>query len=157
MVSVSNDILTFAYRTKQIFSLVKLITSYRARDLADKDGNLVGDTLMLTDDERDLFDLIVNKAAMTVCDELMKLNEGDNQMFIIDNNRLIFNIVNHKKYNVNALQSCDTAILDLLNTSCVQQFYDIINQTEQSELYKVKSVEAAAVLHERAYELRKIR
>jgi hypothetical protein len=157
MVSMSNDRLTFAYETKQIFAFVKLITSYRARDLADKEGKLVGDALMLTDDERDLFDLTVDKAAMLVCDELMKLNEGDSQMFIIDSERLIFNIKNHKKYNVNALHACDTAILDLLNISCCQQFYNIINQTEQAEQYTAKLVEAATVLHERAYELRKIK
>ncbi|MDR2065727.1 MAG: hypothetical protein LBP85_08495 [Prevotellaceae bacterium] len=157
MYSISGNILTFAYETDRVFNMVKMLTAYRMRDMTDKDGNLTGEPLMMTADERDLFNLTVNNAAMFVCEELKKLSQGISNMFIIDGDRLIFNIVNHRKYNINALQSIDTAIFNLLYNSCLYQFYDFINQEKQAELFKTRFVESSNILHERCHEIRKIR
>jgi hypothetical protein len=157
MFRTDGTILTFAYETDTVFNITRLLTAYRMRDLADKDGNLTGDPMMLTEDERDLFNLIIRNAAMFVCEELKKLSHGVRNMFIIDEDRLLFNIVNHKKYNVNALQSIDVGIFNVLYNSCIYQFYEAINQDKQAELFKVKFIEGQNILHDRCHEIRKIR
>jgi hypothetical protein len=156
-VNNGGGILTFAYETKTVFNISRLITAYRMRDMSDDKGNLTGDALMLTEDERAVFDLTVNNAAQFVCDELKKLTQGKGQMFIIEEDRLIFNIVNRRKYNVNALAGIDVAIFNVLYNSCIYQFYEIINQEKQAELFRAKFIEAQAMLHDRCYEIRKQR
>jgi hypothetical protein len=148
--------ISFAYKTKTVFNIVKMITAYRMRDLADKDGNLIGDPLALTNDERDLFDLCINNAAHAVVDELNKLASKREKLFIIENDRLIFRILNRKKYNENVLSSIDGAIFNVLYNYCCYQFYEVINQAEQSEIYKLKLAESQLILHERCFNLRKM-
>jgi hypothetical protein len=157
VINNGGGVLIFAYETEMVFNISRLMTSYRGRDLQDDNGNKIGDPLMLTEDERDIFNLIVNNAAQFICDELAKLSKSRMQMFIIEEDRLIFNIVNHKKYNVNALSSIDVAIFNVLYNSCIYQFYEIINQDKQAEMFKIKFTEAQGMLHERCYEIRKIR
>lgn len=157
MVREDDDVLIFAYESKKIFNVARLITSYRMRDLADKEGNLTGEPLAMTRDERDIFDVVVKNAAMIVVDELSKLAQMETEMFFIDKNRLIFNVTNYKKHNINTLNSIDIAIFNVLYNSCIAQFYDIVNQKEQAEIYRVKLAEAQSALHDRCFELRKIR
>jgi phage antirepressor YoqD-like protein len=53
--------------------------------------------------------------------------------------------VNRRKYNVNALAGIDVAIFNVLYNSCIYQFYEIINQEKQAELFRAKFIEAQAM------------
>jgi hypothetical protein len=153
MVKYNSEILIFTFNKVDIFDEVKLKTSYQGRDLYDKEGNYIGEPVILTDDERNIFEVYFKEASNRIGDEFRAAVEPKDISIISNPNGLEIQIKNKFAYDENIIGLIQTACTEYFTNFIISKYLMNVNQFDLAKAYAA----GADILgvHNLLYEIRK--
>jgi hypothetical protein len=153
MVTKEKGAIAFSYNNDDIFNDVGLISAYMTKNLANEGGSLM-DEFIITDDERELFDVCVKQAVPNIFDEMLKMSTCT-KGFENKDGKIKILVADNKAYNENVLPMVDATIYDCLKFGIIAEFYSIcVNATLQS-IARNKFAETMMLLNKRLFQLKK--
>jgi hypothetical protein len=153
MATKSKGTITFGFETDALFNDVCLISAYMTKDIANENGS-VTDEFIITEDERDLFDLCVRQALPRIYDEMLKMSTCVTG-YTNENGKITFSVRDNHAYNDNVLPLVEASIFDCLKYGVLSEFYSICLHATLLELTKGKYDEMLRLLNKRLYQLKK--
>ena len=153
MATITKGTITFSYEADSLFNDVGLISAFMTKDLVNENGSVM-DNFIITEDERDLFDLCVKQIIPNIFDEMLKMSTcvlG----YSNENGTISFSVKDNNAYNENVLPLVDSTIYDCLKYGVLSEFYSICTHAQLFGIVKGKYEEMLHLLNQRLYQLKK--
>ena len=147
--------IAFSYTRGQLFNNASLRSTYKARGLVDQQGNYIGESYALSDDERDAFDVCVGNVVSDVYDTILKMTSGISDAFAADSDQVSFKIMDNQGYNENTLKNVDVSIQNTLIYGILRDWYDLCAKPDFYVEYTEKYQLALNLLRDRLFQLKK--
>lgn len=143
----------FSYATADLFNDVCLVSAFMAKNLVNENGSVM-DEFIITEDERELFDVCVKQTIPNIFDEMLKMSTCVNG-YENDGTNINFSVTDNNAYNENALPLVDATIYDCLKYGVLGEFYSICINTDLHAIVRGKYEELLRLLNQRLYQLKK--
>lgn len=153
MTTKSKGTITFSYTTADLFNDVGLVSAFMTKNLVNENGSVM-DEFIITDDERELFDVCVKQTLPNIFDEMLKMTtcvKGYNN----DGTTITFSVADNNAYNENALPLVEDTLFDCLKYGVLSEFYSICTNGALHAIVRGKYEEMLRLLNQRLYQLKK--
>lgn len=145
----------FSYTRELLFNNASLRSTYKSRCLADQQGNYIGESYALSDDERDAFDVCVETVVADIYDTVLKMTSGVTDAFVADSTQVAFKIRDNQGYNENVLKNVDVSVKNALVNGILREWYDLCAKPDFYTEYALKYQGAVNDLRARLFQLKK--
>ena len=153
MATQENGAITFSYGASTLFNDVCLISAFMTKDLVNESGSAT-DSFIITEDEKDLFDLCVKQALPKIYDELIKMTVCTSG-FSNTTTNISISVRDNGSYNSNVLPLVETSIYDCIKYGVLTEFYSICTNAALFGIVNGKYNETLRLLNQRLYQLKK--
>lgn len=152
MITKDYGTISFVYDTDELFDAACLISSYITKSLISEQGG-AADGFVMSDDERELFDVCVKKTVPNIFESMLKMTTAENSFS--DNNTIAFTIDDNNSYNENAVLLVDNTISECLKFGVLSEFYSICVNPDIQRISNEKYMESILLLNQRLFQLKK--
>ena len=168
-VNNDNSKITFSYSAKGIFNDVCLMSAYMTKNIS-KDASAVVDELIITDDEKELYDVCLKQALPNIYEVMIKMSFGINDAFNDNVNvpakestglqrekgtYIDISMLNNHAYNENVLSIVDATIADCIKYGVLAEFYSMCINIELQKIAQSKFNNSLSQLKNRLFQLKK--
>lgn len=156
-------IITFIYNNEDLFNRAGLESAYMTKNASNEEGASL-DAFALTDDERALYDVCLNKTVANVYEVLAKISSGVTDAFNAsaaidgkDGKFVRFAVRDNKAYNSNTLPLVDNTIADCLVYGALSEFYSTNANNSLQRMAQEQYANSLLSLNQRLFQLKKKR
>lgn len=154
MVKNESGKIKFYIKSDELFNDVSLLSSYMTKNIVAGEG-LSLDEFIISDDEKDVYEVCVEQAMPYVTETMMKITSGINNAFDKTVGEISFSVVDNSAYNDNVLDLVDATIRDCMKYGILAEFYSINTHADLYTLAKNKHAEVMRLLQQRLFQLKK--
>lgn len=123
-VTATGGLITFTHASSDLFTSVKMKSSYRSNTIKTEKGEPLVDDFAMTDDELDLFNTFLNNNVGKVLELFLKLTYGITDAITVDvSGNVVLKINDKENYNTNLLSYTDKTIKDILVYKLLSEWY----------------------------------
>lgn len=155
--------ITFSYNCEKLFTDVCLLSSFMV-----KNTGLPLDEFIITDDEKEVYDVCLKQAMPNIYESLIKMSSGINNAFrddvVVNNNDVLgrdagtyieFNIRDNGAYNRNILSLVESTLYDCLKYGILSEFYSICINADLNSISNSKFAASMNLLNQRLFQLKR--
>lgn len=123
-VEVVAGLITFTYASSDLFTTVKMKSSYRSKTIKTEKGEPLVDDFAMTDDELDLFNEFLTDNVSKILEFFLKLTYGITDAITVNvSGNVVLKINDKENYNTNLLSYTDKTIKDILVYKLLSEWY----------------------------------
>lgn len=152
-------VISFYYNCEDMFSDVCTLSAYMVKNASAEAGALLDD-FAITDDEREVYDYSLVKAAMAVYEAFSKIGKGYAPIVRrvgYDDSYTTFKIVDNKSYSDSHVEFADATIEDCLRYGILAEYYSVNANDILRKMAQDKFASNLLLLNQRLFQLKKKR
>lgn len=160
--------ITFSYKTSELFDDAALLSAHMAKNTVIPEGSAL-DEFVLTNDEKDVFEVCVKQVMPDIYENLMKMSSGIEDAFCVETIANIekdglqrtsgvyisFNINDNNAYNENVLALVDATLLSCLKYGALAEFYSVNLNGDLGRIARDKYTASIMQLNQRLFQLKR--
>ena len=160
--------ITFYYNSDSLFNDVSILSAYMTKNIASESASVI-DELVITDDEKEVYEVCVKQSLPNIWETLMKMSSGVSDAFsfvVIPSNEetglkrpagsyVEFTILDNKAYNNNVLELVNATLYDCIKYGVLTEFYSINTHAGLQGLSQSKFANSMLLLNQRLFQLKK--
>lgn len=150
-------VISFYYNCEDMFNDVCTLSAYMAKNASTEAGALL-DNFAITDDEREMYDYSLTKAASSVYESFSKIGKGYRAYDFrvgFDGNYTTFKIIDNKACSDIHIDSVDSTIEDCLRYGILAEFYSVNTNDILRSMAQEKFASNLLLLNQRLFQLKK--
>lgn len=154
MINNESGVIKFSIGSDELFNDVSLLSSYMTKNVV-MDGGSAMDEFIISEDEKDVFDVCVEQTMPYIYEAMLKITNGVDNAFNKTVGEISFSVVDNSEYNDNVLTLVDATIRDCMKYGVLAEFYSINTNVDLYTLAKNKHAENMRLLQQRLFQLKK--
>ena len=164
------EAITFYYESNEMFNDVSLLSAYMTKNLGSESGAAL-DELVITDDEREVYDVCLKQALPNIYESMLKMSNGITDAFNDayevkeketsglkrEVGKYIEISINDNRgaYNKNVLSIVDATIRDCIKYGILAEFYSVCVNKSMFSIVQEKFIANMLQLNKRLFQLKK--
>ena len=153
----NEGIIAFIYNNEDLFNDAGRESAYMTKNVSAESGVAL-DEYSLSDDERALYDICLDKTVINIYDVISKIGAGFDTAAAIDGKEGTFvklSVNDNDAYNENTLSLVDKTIAECLTYGTLAEFYSTNANTVLQKMAQEKYAGTLLSLNQRLFQLKK--